>query len=155
MNLTDSEAVRRARRFRDLERRLFEVMGGWVREAADPELKLILRAQSFQHAWHADLWANLIPPGLEEGRRTVAGRLEEGVEAMAEAADTVARVAAAYEVVLPELMGTYRGFREAASSAADGPLVRALTLMLADDVAAAEAAAEAIHRGLAQPEPIH
>lgn len=152
MNLADSEPVRRARRFRDLERRLFEVMGGWVPDTSDTEIKLRLRAQSFQHAWHADLWANLLPAAEEDGERAAGGgRLEEAVEAMAEAPDTAARLECAYRVVLPELVATYTSFRDHASSAADGPLVRALSLMLADDRQACEIGlrlmAEAHHTG--------
>ena len=139
MNLADSEPVRRSRRFRDLERRLFEVIGGWVPEVADPEVKLVLRAQSFQHAWHADLWANLIPPGLEEGEPAPDGELEKTVAAMAEAADTPSRLDCAYRVVLPELVATYTGYRDRALPAAEGPMVRALTLMLADEHEACEA----------------
>jgi hypothetical protein len=122
-----------------VERRLFEVLGGWVPTVEDPEAKLLLRVHSFQHAWHAGLfgglgrsvgpavWAN----GEASGGARLAG-VAAAVDAMATLDGTVVRLVAAYRVVLPYLVETYRDVT-AAASPADGPLRRVLSLVLADD----------------------
>jgi hypothetical protein len=123
-----------------VERRLFEVLGGWVPTVYDAEAKLLLRVHSFQHAWHADLFTGLgrsVGPAAWEGG--VAGArlaaLAAAVDAMAALHRTSDRLVAVYRVGLPHLVATY-GAVAAAASPADGPLGRVLNLVLADDEAA-------------------
>src|SRR5271155_836097 len=40
-----------------IERRLFALTGSWVQEMEDPATQIHLDEVSFQHAWHAELWA--------------------------------------------------------------------------------------------------
>ncbi|MGH9224796.1 MAG: hypothetical protein ACRD2W_13705 [Acidimicrobiales bacterium] len=122
-----------------LERRLFEVLGGWVPSVREPEAKMLLRAQSFEHAWHADLWEELAverPAGPWAG--PVGASLKAVVEVVAAPSETVERLAGVYRVVLPRLVDAYGAISDAAVPASDGPLVRAVGLMLADDVPAIE-----------------
>ena len=124
-----------------LERRLFEVLGGWVPSVPEPEVKVLLRAQSFEHAWHAQLWDELAPrtgPAVDSGTTATAAGLAGVLDAVAEPVDTLARLVGAYRVLLPRLVDAYGAVSDAAVPASDGPVVRAVALMLADDVPALE-----------------
>jgi citrate lyase beta subunit len=117
-----------ARHFAAIERRLFEVLGGWVHEVPEPEVKIALRVASFRHAWHAELWDGLVGGGPA----AVAVPL---VEAVASAKSTAQRLTGAFAVVVPGLVAAYERQFDAASAdvAAGGPAVRILSLALADD----------------------
>ena len=123
-----------------LERRLFEVLGGWVRSVPDPEVKVLLRAQSHEHAWHARLWDELVAGGPGSGGPGPGpdGALAGVVDAVAGPSGTAERLAGMYRVLLPRLVDAYGALSDAAVPSSDGPLVRALSLMLADDVPAIE-----------------
>lgn len=113
-----------------LERRLFEIVGGWVPSVPEADAKLLLRAHSFQHAWHAELWDELGP--AVDG--SVDAALGAAVEALAAAPDeTRERLVRLYRLALPRVVEWYRARRAAAPAATGGPLVRALGLMLVDD----------------------
>src|SRR5262245_27533430 len=124
-----------ASHFAWLERRLFEVLGGWVPSVPEPEVKVLLRAQSFEHAWHADLWEDLTLGATARPSAAPDG-LAEVLDAVAAAPATRDRLAGVYRVVLPRLVDVYGALSDAAVPASDRPLVRALGLMLADDVPA-------------------
>ena len=145
-------AARRARHFRTLERRLFEILGGWVPDEPDPTVKLVLREQSFQHAWHAELWESLLPPGDSGGERGGEGAaLAAVLDAVAEPRATLERLVGAYRVLVPRLVVAYAAQREAASTVADRPLRRALGLMLADEVEGWRAGEELVQAWVASP----
>jgi hypothetical protein len=143
--LSLSQRAAQARHYAAVERRLFEVLGGWVPTTPEPEVKLLLRAHSFRHAWHAELWEDLLPAG------TVAPEPDEALAAVLEttaaAKETLERLMGVYRVVLPALVAAYGECREAASPVSDGPLLRALGLMLVDD-AEALSAGEALVAGV-------
>jgi len=40
---------------------LFEQIGGWVVDTADPTLQRLFAEASHRHAWHAELWAQRAP----------------------------------------------------------------------------------------------
>jgi hypothetical protein len=44
-----------------MERRLFEILGGWVVSEPVPEARLMFDVYSQQHGWHAELWAERLP----------------------------------------------------------------------------------------------
>ncbi|HVL29081.1 MAG TPA: hypothetical protein VM263_10260 [Acidimicrobiales bacterium] len=117
-----------ARRYAAVERRLFEVVGAWVPDTPEPEVKLALRLASFRHAWHAELWEGLAGAAPLHPEEADVGPLLAAVT-------TAERLTAFYGVVLPGLVGGYeRLLGEAADDvAAGGPLRRLLTLALADD----------------------
>jgi len=136
----------RAARLCALERRLFETVGTWVPETADPGLKVLLRRQSLAHAERSVLWEGLLavsapvpdPPagGSEEDERLLAP--------LAGAAGAADRARALYGGVLPTMLAALRAARErlAAGSGgpADGPERRVLALAaraIGDDLAAA------------------
>ena len=126
-----------------LETRLFEVMGAWVAVEPDPEVKAVFAAHSLRHAWHADVWGGRLPrvAHLDADALTVAAGdpVAEVVTALAGAAgadQTVERLAAVARVVLPRLVTAYRDRLQAAHPLADGPTVRWLGLVVADEAAA-------------------
>ena len=148
------------RRYAAVERRLFEVLGGWVPSVPEAEAKLLLRAHSFQHAWHADLWEGITPragPGSGAVTGAAAGAVggaaagavggiaagaigpDDLLGPLAGASSTVERLAAAYRAVLPDLVGEYLDLRRRAQPASDGPVLRVLGLILADEEAASAA----------------
>lgn len=135
-----------------LEGRLFEVTGGWARSVTDLEAKQLLATQSCHHAWHAELWHRQLPsvPGLAPDRLSLGPdgllseparqpALRELMEAVAEPegpeddGKVVQRLVGLYRVLLPRLLTTYRHHLEAASVVADGPIVRALELIVGDE----------------------
>jgi hypothetical protein len=130
-----------ARHFAGVERRLFEVVGGWVPTVPETEVRLALRAQSFRHAWHAELWSSVEPaagptadPDTANPDADVAGPgIDPVLDALAEPPGTSERLVGLYRVVLPALFARYTAVRAAASEVSDGPLARILGLMLADD----------------------
>jgi hypothetical protein len=125
------------RSFGALERRLFEVLGGWVPSVPEAEAKLLLRSHSFQHAWHAELWDGTAPRAggarPQAGVGAAAAELVTVLESVPETASTADRLGVAYGDVLPRLVGAYRDTGLTAAPASDGPLVRVLSLVLADE----------------------
>ena len=120
-----------ARRSAAVERRLFEVVGGWVPDIVEPEVKVALRVASFRHAWHAELWEGLARPGSAEEASGVVLRQMEA------AATTEERLGSYYGGVLPALIDEYESHLAEAEAdvAAGGPLRRVLGLVLVDDCA--------------------
>ena len=60
-----------------IERRLFEVLGGWVSSEPVPEAQLLFDIYSQQHAWHAELCAERLPASISRPRQL---RLAPSVE---------------------------------------------------------------------------
>lgn len=122
-----------------VEGRLFEVLGQLAGNGGDdPRVPALLDAHSQQHAWHASLFEERIPlvPGIEPGTVTVSpspavGELLDALASAGPGADAVAIVA---RVVLPRLVTGYRRHLDRALVASDAPVVRALRLVVHDDV---------------------
>ena len=144
--------------YRWIEQALFVLLGSWVTEATVPEVQVHLDAQSARHAWHAELWAERLPvrDGADPDSLSVApSPVDEVLTALAghDGADHVGdsawsvsdggegdgpgvlpRLAGLYRVVLPRLVVTYQRHLGMTSSITDGPLIRALRLVLADEI---------------------
>ncbi|MFP5318672.1 MAG: hypothetical protein ACLGI2_10310 [Acidimicrobiia bacterium] len=135
-----AELAAKARHYGGIERRLFEVLGGWAPAVPEPEVKVALRVASFRHAWHAELWEGLVRAPVEAEAGDGAGGL---VESLAAVLSTGKRLEAYYGDVLPRLVGEYEALWHRAEDdvAAGGPLRRVLSLVLADDRAELAAAA--------------
>ena len=120
-----------------LEERLFEVVGGWVASVPEADIKLRFDADSYHHAWHASLWRERLPtlsqfvPDDFVAPATPA--LEPVMALLGQAATTVERVVALYRVVVPRLAVGYQHHLVRATSASDGPIARALELVLSDE----------------------
>ncbi len=127
-----------------LEDRLFSVVGEWVAVEDDPAAKALFSAHSLRHAWHASVWKDRFPrvAHLDVEALTVpAGPLvsaavddlvaanREGEEATVERLSLLAQL-------LSVLVAAYRDRLDVAHPLADGPTVRWLGFVLADEVAA-------------------
>lgn len=138
---TLEELDRRARRYAWLERRRFEVLGGWTASVPEPEVKAMLATHAHHHAWHASLWDGHQPhrSGYDAaGAGTPAGdALVACMDAVAGPQGhraTVERLVGAYRVVAPYAAATYTADLDRASSISDGPLARTCRLVLADQL---------------------
>lgn len=141
--------------YRWIEQRLFELLGGWAAQATRPELRGHLDAQSGRHAWHASLWADRLPvrDGISADELTVApvaaARVldvlaragtdldgSDGSDAQADSvrSDAMLQLAGLYRVVLPRLVIGYSDHLRATTPVSDGPVIRALRLVLADEI---------------------
>jgi hypothetical protein len=159
------DAARILGSYRWIERRLFQVYGGWVAHEAVDEARVFYDVQSQEHAWHADLWeerlpvldgvdpdALTIPPtvGVDSMLNAVAGGvtpgdLPTGTTGEAPAVNagsggTLLRLVSMARVVLPRLVAGYTRHLRAAGPVADASVIRALRLVLRDEIEAWQAA---------------
>ncbi|MGI8758077.1 MAG: hypothetical protein ACR2K0_02095 [Acidimicrobiales bacterium] len=135
------ELDRRARRYAWLERRRFEVLGGWTATVPEPEVKAMVATHAHHHAWHASLWDRHRPH--RSGHDATAGGAPVG-DALVACIDAVAgppgdgatieRLVGAYRVVAPYAAAAYGADLDRASSISDAPLVRSCRLVLADQL---------------------
>lgn len=143
--LTLQQAAVRHGAYRWVEGRLFEVTGTWAAAPGLPDAARVLCFEaSAQHAWHAELWADRLPvlAGVEHDRltRPLGPRVGPLLESLApgareEEGDTAALrfLVGLTRVVLPGLLASYRGFGRRLAPVADGPAIRALTLVVRDE----------------------
>jgi hypothetical protein len=140
--------------YRWIERRLFEVYGGWVAHEAVAEARLFYDLQSQYHAWHAELWEERlpvldgvdpdtlsIPPsvGVERLLTRVSGAPPAGDEADAPGVGpggTLVRLVGMARVVLPRLVAGYTRHLARVVPVADGAVARTLELVRRDEVEA-------------------
>jgi hypothetical protein len=125
-----------------IEMRAFEILGAWTASVPDPAVKTVLATHSRQHGWHAGLWHDLLPMIGESGVDSLIAPPNRGLVAFvdalasAEAADlTIERLVGAYRVLEPRSVSTYRDHLEHTSPISDGPTIRVLRLVLADQLA--------------------
>lgn len=135
--------------YRWTEQALYQLLGSWVPDAGLPQVQVHLDAQAARHAWHAELWAARLPvrDGVDPEALTVAPPPVEAVLALLAGAGSaptpgeegagravLPRLAGLYRVVLPRMVATYERHLALTATVADGPLVRALRLVLADEI---------------------
>ena len=138
-------------RYRWIEMRLFEALGGWVAGLPEFDAKALLATHSRHHGWHAELWHDLLPvlPTTDGGHPGAGTPIEdwapppsdEHLAAFAAALTeprapglTLEKLVGVYRVALPHTIVTYTRHLRAASSVADGPTTRALRLVLSDEL---------------------
>lgn len=134
-------SARRLGHYRWMEMQLFALLGSWVSTVAEGEVKLRLGPQSFHHAWHAELWHGLLPElaGLDRGALATPPNDEmvQFVGALAAPdgpGSTADRLVGVYRVLIPHMIAAYSLHLEQASSITDGPIIRALGLVLHDEL---------------------
>ena len=152
---TLEETARRLGSYRWIEMRAFEILGGWVAEVPEVEVKPVLAGHAAQHGWHAGVWLERMPAfaGLDAGRLTVPAN--PGVAAFVEALSagaagrdrTMEKLVGVYRVLLPYAITAYAGHLARCSAVADAPLARWLRFVL-DDETAARGQGEAVLQGL-------
>lgn len=119
-----------------VEMRLFEVLGGWSGTVAEPRTRALLATASRHHAWHAELWHDLLPdlPHLPVADLVAPDEPTAAIVATLEAVDATdprATLAAVHDA-LPRLVARYAGHLERTAPVSDGPIIRALGLVLTD-----------------------
>jgi hypothetical protein len=138
---TLEEAARRVGHYRWVEQTLFETLGGWVATVPEEEVRVWLSTRSYRHAWHAELWERRLPEvrGIDVDALTAPANaeMERFVGSIAEPnADdqTIEKLVGVYRVLVPYLVAAYRYHLDQASPVADAPTMRALELVLRDEL---------------------
>jgi len=132
--------------------RAFEILGAWTASVPEPAVKATLATHSRQHGWHAQLWHDLLPvigeacpsPSVSSEKERVNTFIEPPsaahvafVEAVAapEAPDlSIEKLVGAYRVLVPYAASAYRHHLDRTSPVSDGPTIRALRLVLSDQL---------------------
>ena len=164
--------------YRWIENALYRLLGEWVTDMPVPAVQLHLDAQSMRHAWHADLWAERLPvlDGADPDRLTapsgpttalfaaLSGTAPptEGPGSGWPAAEqdvfehpgALPRLAALYRVVLPRLVTSYERHLRVASATTDGPVARALRLVLNDEIEDWQAGERMVERLVSRPHDV-
>ena len=132
--------------YRWFEHSLFELTGRWAATADAPAAQVHLDEVSLQHAWHADLWADRVPvldrvdpeelvrPLVPAGGALVGAMAELTAPDSPPALLDVRRLAALYRVAVPRILVTYDQHLRRAVPVSDGPVIRALRLVIRDEV---------------------
>ena len=135
--MTIDESARRLGAIVWSERRLFEVMGGWVTSTPEPLVKLAFARHSRLHAAHASTLEAVLPETRDHDPAALVKAVDsEGaarVEALAAGATTELRLEALVDELLPGRLGACENFLADASSVRDGPAIRALMFVLAEE----------------------
>lgn len=138
---TIEETAQAAGHHRWVELRLFELMGGWVPEVPELDVKTCLGAHSHHHAWHAELWERRLPAAGGLSAEQVTLPSGDGLEAFfgalaeAEGAErTIEKLTGVYRVLLPRKIAVYTRALASASPVADAPTIRTLRLAITDEL---------------------
>ncbi len=139
MAVTLAETARRVGRMHWVERRCFEVVGGWVATSADPAVKALFAAQCYHHAWHADVLVERFPTGyghdLDQASTPGGSGLTAFFDGLAEPAADAVLVARYARVLLPAKVSAYTAWQDELAPLTDGSIDRWLTIVLTDEVA--------------------
>jgi len=124
-----------------VERRLFEIVGGWVRTTPEAEVKLMLDRHSQHHAWRARQWWDRLPvlddvdrEGLVVQPTPAVGAVMAELTKLTELQGTAIRLAGLYRVALARVHVSYRAHRKLADEVADSSTVRTLEIVRRDVV---------------------
>jgi len=164
--------------YRWIENALYGMLGAWVTDMPVAAVQVHLDGQSLRHAWHADLWADRLPvyAGADPGGLTVPSATSAALFAVLDGHSpatglpgstwppaeeepsarpgALPRLAGLYRVVLPRLVTSYERHLAAASPATDGPIVRALQLVLNDEIEDWHAGERLVERLMTRPHDV-
>jgi hypothetical protein len=138
VNLAETARVTRAGA--QLEDATFGLLGAWVPSVPEPAAKVLLAEHALHHAWHASLWRERVPDldGLVREPTAVTdtpfARELAFVEELARdgPVDTPERLRAVHAVFAPLRLESYGALLAMLAAPSDGPVIRALTLIVAD-----------------------
>ncbi len=163
--------------YRWIESTLYRLLGEWVTDMPVAAVQVQLDAQSMRHAWHAELWAERLPvlAGIDPdgahravrsecrpvgglvGDRPPAGLAGAGPPAGEEPSGrpgALPRLAGLYRVVLPRLVTTYERHLRRWRPVTDGPVARALRLVLNDEIEDWRAGERLVERLVTRPHDV-
>ena len=128
-----------------MARRLFELMGTSVATTSEHGPKLMLGRHCYHCAWHAELFATLLPTPAEVHPYAVVGPPAADVETLFASFEQVTTTAdkldAIYRVAVPMMLDRIREHRDQCNPVTDAPTMRVLDLVVHDltaDVVEAE-----------------
>ncbi len=145
--VTLADSVGRITAYREAERRLFEVLGGWVSDTPEPQVQLLLARHSHHHAERAGLWDRHLaldgapsPAPGGDGLAPLGGEWMSFLDDLAAAPPggqggsdpTTERLAAVYRGMLPALLSAYRRHLDEADPVCDEPVARTLRAVIAE-----------------------
>ncbi|MGQ0617322.1 MAG: hypothetical protein ACT4PW_10085 [Acidimicrobiia bacterium] len=136
-----AESARRFGHYRWFEQRLFEILGRWVQDIPENDVKLCLDTHSQHHVWHAEVWRERLPVLRQVDPDLLTRPPNDAFVAFVEALaapsppGNIERLVGAYRVAVPHLVVVYGEHLAHASPVSDGPAIRALGLVLTDDIA--------------------
>ncbi len=137
-SLTLEETARTLTRYHQVESLLFEVMGDWSGTVPEPEIKVALSAHAQEHAWHAALWRDRLPAlgaaGSRQSGRSAPENLVLALRRFESPDQTIEKLVGIYRVLLPHMVVAYSRHLSKASPLSDGPITRALKLVLNDEI---------------------
>ncbi len=129
--------------YRWIEKQLFRLVGAWSSVVSEPAVKVFLDQQSFEYAWHAELWADrmpdhrgLTPAGLTAPANSGVAAIFRQLADDSSITPTAAMLASVYRVILPRMIVTYGSHLSQGNGGGGDPTQRALRLILADEVTA-------------------
>ncbi len=151
--------------YRWIESTLYTKLGSWVVDMPIPAVQLQIDGQSMRHAWHAELWAERLPvlAGVDAARLSVPSRPPQALFAALDGDElsggegppgALPRLAALYRVVLPRLVTSYVRHLRIASPITDGPVARALRLVLNDEMDDWHAGERLVQRLVTRPHDV-
>ncbi len=133
--MTIEESARRLGALAWVEQWLFETLGRWVRAASEPRLALVLATAARHHAAHALQLAALLPETRDHDPAALVSPPPGGDDpwaAIAGSADVVAGLAS-LEPALGAHLAALEAWLDDASTVRDGPGIRVVTAVLAED----------------------
>lgn len=138
------------------EQQVFAVLGGWVPEVPEAEVKLAVAEHADHAAWRAQRWFELLPtapPGADALVVAPVGLdgLVGAIAAVVSGPDrTIEKLAVAYRLLLPRLAAAIDAHRSWVSVVAE-PTVHRMLALVASDLATDWVAGERILQTLAGP----
>lgn len=134
--MTLDDSARRLGALARVEQRLFAVVGGWVRDAADPALAVVLSTVARHHGGHAlDLTA-LLPSTRDHDPAALVSAPADGDDTwdgVIGETDPTAGIACLVDSVLPVHLAALESWLDDASPVRDGPGIRVVAAVLAED----------------------
>jgi hypothetical protein len=136
--MTLDESARRLGALVWTERRLFELLGGWVVSTPEPEIKLALARASRRHGDHAITLGELLPDTRDHDPESLVVPPDGSGDAFAAAAaagTTAERLDAVEASIAPAHLGALEAYLADASPVRDGPAIRVVGAVLTEDAA--------------------
>jgi hypothetical protein len=134
--MTIDESARRLGGLVWTERRLFELLGAWVPTTAEPAVKVALAEVSRRHGDHAVSLVGLLPDTRDHQPEALVQPVDDAdtsIAAAAEAVGTGARLRALSDTVVAAHLGALDDYLADASPVRDGPGIRVVAAVLAED----------------------
>jgi hypothetical protein len=164
--------------YRWIENALYRLLGEWVTDMPIAAVQVMLDGQSMRHAWHAELWAERLPvlSGTDHDSLTVpsapsaalfatlvgasppndepGGSWPPAADELLSRPGALPRLAGLYRVVLPRLVTSYERHLRLVAPVTDGPVLRALRLVLNDEIEDWRAGERLVERLVTRPHDV-